>query len=94
VSDEPDASTKVGLAIGLLVVWALICVPFWLLGIGFAGEFTLPVIVFDEAFAFALSALFCLFFYGLLLTSGALFWSAFRHAHRPTDHQDTDFAQD
>ena len=73
---EISTSSKWTAVVACLAVWGVFCVPFWLLVVGFAGEFVLPTVTFQPTDEFLFSLIFCLFFYGLLLVAGGMAWSA------------------
>lgn len=83
MTENLSVASKWKYAIGLSLVWLVFCLPFWLLGLGFAGRFFLPFIATDAADAFLISLCFCVLFYGLLLGISALVWSALKDRKRP-----------
>jgi hypothetical protein len=78
VSEQLSQSQKLKFAGGLALVWCIFCQPLWLLGIGFAGRFFLPLPAIDATDTFLLSLIFCLASYSLLACIAGLIWSAFR----------------
>ena len=61
-----------------LIVWAIFCLPLWLLGMGFAGTVNLPTLMFGRTDEFLFSLIYCAFFYGLPLIAGGMTWSAIK----------------
>ena len=84
-----NASSNWTAAAACFGVWAVFCLPFWLLGMGFAGRFFLPTVATDATDALLLSLLFCVFFYGLLLVAFGLAWSSVREDQRASDRAGT-----
>ena len=76
MSDDISTSSKWTAVIACLAVWTIVCLPVWLLTMGFAGTFILPTLATDATDAFMMSLLFCIFFYGLLLIAGGMAWGA------------------
>ena len=80
--EDISTSSKWTAAVSCLLVWLVLCVPFWLLGMGFAGTFVLPSITLHPTDMFLFSLIYFVFFYGLLLCAVAMGWSAFRDGKR------------
>jgi hypothetical protein len=82
MTDEVPTSSKFTAAFACMLAWLVLCVPFWLIGIGFAGVFFLPSVDFGAADSLLLSLIFCALFYGLLLCAVGMGWSAFKDVRR------------
>jgi hypothetical protein len=82
MTEDVTTSSKLAAAFACLLAWLVLCVPFWLIGIGSAGVFFLPSVRFEETDSLLLSLIFCAIFYGLLFCSAGMGWSALRDVWR------------
>ena len=85
MTDGFSRRDKLGCATVTFLFWLMLPFPFWMLGVGFAGEFSLPDFNVSGDYPSPLWVGFDLLFYLPLLLTAVLVWSAVRPRRNSDD---------